>query len=462
MQDWSDRIFQQYTARLVALARSRMHGGLQSRFDPEDVVMSAWRSFFCGALGQHEGGSESLWPLLATLTLRKLSKSRRRHFAAKRAIQATVELSELQNCAAIAAEDPTVEDLAVAAELKQAMLSEFSCRDQRMIEMSIEGWLQSDIANQLAVSDRTVRRVLHLARMRLQGIADFRAAPIPAPQQRPSMVIVPSLQQISYSDILLKKLIGTGSFGKVFEAEWRPTQTRIAVKFLRKRFWQHASARHQFLQDVELVSRITHLNVIKYQGWGESPHGGPFVVMEFIDGTTLCHWISKNRSLKDKLEILLAIASALASAHAKGVVHGDLSPSNILVDSIGRAVLTDFGFAQSLALRDPRSVVGGTLGFASPEQLNAAFGELNAAADMYAWGAVAWFLLVGSPLSKSNEPFAMIFDTISARPHNIEVLSELRAPRELFNCVTVCLNKQSRLRMRAAEVIVVLDKLLNR
>ena len=56
----------------------------------------------------------------------------------------------------------------------------------------------------------------------------------------------------------------------------------------------------------------------------------------------------------------------------------------------------------------------------------------------------------------------MIFDAISAMPHNIAVLSEWNAPRELFDCVTVCLNKQSRLRMQAAEVIAVLDKLLSR
>jgi serine/threonine-protein kinase len=180
--------------------------------------------------------------------------------------------------------------------------------------------------------------------------------------------------------------------------------------------------------------------------------------MELIDGITLDQWVLRHHKLQVKLATLIAIASALASVHAHEIVHGDLSPVNILVDPNGRPVLTDFGFARSLALRESRSALGGTLGFAAPEQLNAAFGESSPASDCYAWGAIAWYTLVGSPLMQSREPFAMVFNTLSARPHDFTALSELNLPDGIVSCVRACLDKHSRGRPSAAEIVELLNQ----
>ena len=78
-----------------------------------------------------------------------------------------------------------------------------------------------------------------------------------------------------------------GGFGKVYHASLQTDGRTVAVKFLRKAFWTNEEARESFLREIESASRISHPGVANYLGWGQSPHGGPYVVSRWIEGQTL-------------------------------------------------------------------------------------------------------------------------------------------------------------------------------
>ncbi|GAB5513208.1 MAG: hypothetical protein Rhob2KO_09330 [Rhodopirellula baltica] len=86
---------------------------------------------------------------------------------------------------------------------------------------------------------------------------------------------------------MLGKLIGSSGFGKVYRANMQSDASTVAVKFLRKAFWQNEDARLSFVREIGIASQIQHPSVIRYLGYGKSPHGGPYVICEWIDGCSL-------------------------------------------------------------------------------------------------------------------------------------------------------------------------------
>jgi RNA polymerase sigma-70 factor (ECF subfamily) len=166
-------LFQRYVARLTALVRARMSPKLAQRFDPEDVVQSAYRTFFARAKeGEFElkrGGD--LWRLLAAITIHKLGKQIERHVAAKRAIGA--EQRDPSNADRPFADSPSTrpsaEDEAMLhEEVEQLMcgLDESQCQ---MLWMRLAGYRLEEIAAETQRSERTVRRLLDKVRDRMQG-----------------------------------------------------------------------------------------------------------------------------------------------------------------------------------------------------------------------------------------------------------------------------------------------------
>jgi len=115
---------------------------------------------------------------------------------------------------------------------------------------------------------------------------------------------------------------------------------------------------------------------------------------------------------------LIQVCQAIEAAHQAGVVHGDLTPNNILVAKDGRIVITDFGFSTHshppTKVSDPQlslAPLGGTLGFAAPEQVSPAFGQISPATDIYAIGGLAHFLLTG--LGPHDSKVSSLMDTVS-------------------------------------------------
>jgi RNA polymerase sigma factor (sigma-70 family) len=165
-------IFTRYFERLTLLARSRLSPRLARRTDPEDIVMSVYRSFFIGARSGRfalvRGGD--LWRLLASITRHKLSRQARHQMAACRSVEIELPLdsAELARCRALD-DEPTPEDAVALADELEWAFSRMNALGRRVLELRLQGAQLSEIARDTGRSERTVRRTLATIRELLAG-----------------------------------------------------------------------------------------------------------------------------------------------------------------------------------------------------------------------------------------------------------------------------------------------------
>jgi RNA polymerase sigma-70 factor (ECF subfamily) len=171
--DSSRAIFELYTHRLIALARNHLHVQLQQKVDPEDVVQSAYKSFFLrygeDALGAQE--LDDLWGLLSLITLRKCA-DRVRHYTTNARDLAREAGSECTDGAETWREaidrEPTPEEAAVLAETVEEMLAALAPPERPIVELSLQGYSTREVSERLGRAERSVRRVRERVRERLE------------------------------------------------------------------------------------------------------------------------------------------------------------------------------------------------------------------------------------------------------------------------------------------------------
>lgn len=164
----AQELFQRYAQRLRALAQSRLSGRLAGRIDPEDVVQSAYRSFFTGARDDRYAlrRSGDLWRLLAAITLHKLHHQVEHHKAGKRA--ASRERRSLPAWASVPDREPTPAEAMALADTLEQVFRDLGPLQRRMTELRLQGWAIEEIADDVQRSERTVRRVLEQVKDRLR------------------------------------------------------------------------------------------------------------------------------------------------------------------------------------------------------------------------------------------------------------------------------------------------------
>jgi eukaryotic-like serine/threonine-protein kinase len=325
-------LFDRYSLRLVALVASRMNRRFRDAVDPDDIVQSAMGSFFDAA--RHSriqvSGSVSLWRLLATFARRKMARSIEKQTAAKRGgdqVRVSLEAAEQEMKSIVnVAQEATISDFLVLLE------TELTINERELLEHLLTGKTQREIAGALGVDERTVRR--RVTRLR-DVLAPVSRSVSTTPHGTFSSATLP---RIDYREFVLGRLVGAGGFGKVYRAAMQTDGSLIAVKFLRKSFWQNNEAKQSFLREIDQASQINHSGVVRYLGWGQSPHGGPYVVANWIDSVTLI----QRRSVSPETFIgyLKQICDALDAVHKAGIVHGDLTPSNILFTASNQIAIT--------------------------------------------------------------------------------------------------------------------------
>jgi serine/threonine-protein kinase len=196
----------------------------------------------------------------------------------------------------------------------------------------------------------------------------------------------------------LERLLGAGGMGEVFAGRDLLLDRDVAVKLPST---TTAVAAARFQREARAAAQINHPNVVAIYDWGETDGGTPFIVMELVEGRSLRAVLQSQRVLpaREVVDLGTQIADALLAAHARGVVHRDMKPSNILITPSGLVKVTDFGISQSAQaveselLTDPGTVLG-TPGYLAPEQ--AAGLACDARADVYAVGVVLGELLAGT------------------------------------------------------------------
>ena len=229
-------------------------------------------------------------------------------------------------------------------------------------------------------------------------LKDESAGPSMPPESVPT-ALAPDLPTLSHRDILLKRLIGAGRMGKVYEAWEHGSGRAVAVKFPRKSLLSHPGVAQRFLDESRAIARLRHPNIVGIRGLGQAPGGSYFLVMDLVDGPDLAHLIGRGAIAPDQaIEWTMQACDAMAHAHEQGIVHCDLKPANLLIDGRGTIWVADFGLARSLlGAASWTAEIEGTAPFMAPEQVSRAWGPIDGRTDVYGLGAVFFTLVTGRP-----------------------------------------------------------------
>ena len=213
--------------------------------------------------------------------------------------------------------------------------------------------------------------------------------------------------------------IGHGGMAVVYRARHDALERTVAVKILS----EHLAASREFLErfrrEARTAANLRHPNVITVFDFGQDERGVPYLVLEFIEGPTLADLMDTGLDDSRVPGLLDQIADGLDYAHARGVIHRDIKPGNVLLTDDGRAVLADFGLAWLLEGAH-LTLTGGVIGtpeYMAPEQ---ASGEpIDPRADIYALGVVLYEMLVGERPFVADTPIGVLLKHLQDEPPSI-------------------------------------------
>lgn len=189
--------------------------------------------------------------------------------------------------------------------------------------------------------------------------------------------------------------LGEGATGVVYRADDMVLKQPVAMKFLRTKGEKDSRVLERFRREVRMALRVSHPNVCRVFDIGES-NGRSYFTMEFCGGEDLSHLIRRagRISVEKGTDIARQICSGLAAAHSAGILHRDLKPGNVLLDSKGRVLITDFGIAAAVDAAGFRELAG-TPGYMAPEQIIGV--GVDERSDIYSLGLVMYELFSGKP-----------------------------------------------------------------
>jgi len=222
----------------------------------------------------------------------------------------------------------------------------------------------------------------------------------------------------------LEEQIGSGGMSTVYRA-FDPTLERwVAIKMMHRDISTDPDQLERFRREARAVARLSHPHVVTVIDFGEDS-GTPYIVFELVEGETLKERIKRLGRLPvdEAVAYAIEIGRALSAAHAERLVHRDIKPQNVLIDSGGRAKVTDFGIARSLEAHGLTAAgrVLGTTDYVSPEQ---AMGhEVTEQSDVYSLGVVLFEMLTG------EIPFTAETQVAVAMKHVREPLPDLQRRR---------------------------------
>ncbi|MBC9722279.1 MAG: Stk1 family PASTA domain-containing Ser/Thr kinase [Lactobacillus sp.] len=247
--------------------------------------------------------------------------------------------------------------------------------------------------------------------------------------------------------------LGEGGMANVYLAEDIILQRKVAVKILRLDLQNEPQTQARFQREALATSELSHPNIVSVLDVG-TDHGLPYMVMEYVDGPDLKDYIRENSplDLREVIQIMDQILSAVALAHKHNVIHRDLKPQNILMDKRGNIKIADFGIAVALnqsSITQTNSVMG-SVHYMSPEQTRG--GLVTKQSDIYSLGIILYELITGTVPFNGDTPVSI------ALKHAQEPIPSIRkkdrsVPQALENVVLKATAKDPRDRYPSAQAM---------
>jgi hypothetical protein len=260
----------------------------------------------------------------------------------------------------------------------------------------------------------------------------------------------------------LEEKIGSGGMGEVWRASHAMLRRPTAIKLLLAERAGEA-ALQRFEREVQLTARLTHPNTVSIFDYGRALDGVFYFAMELLDGVDLERLVGEHGPLPPErvIHVLRQVCGALAEAHAIGLVHRDVKPANVILMERGGeadvAKVVDFGLVKELAVSGDVALTGtsailGTPLYLSPEAIVSP-STVDAQTDIYALGAVGWFLLVGRPVFDSDNLVAVCGHHLSSIPQRPSARLGRPVPSDLEDVLLRCLEKDRNARPAGARAL---------
>jgi len=292
---------------------------------------------------------------------------------------------------------------------------------------------------------------------------------------------VTDLPDLSGTRYRLVKKLARGGMGSVYAVEDTELGREVALKVVSVP-GAPAEIEERLRREARVLAGLEHPNIVPVHDVGRLPDGRTYYVMKLVRGQRLDEWArSGGRSRAEVLRLFQKVCEAVAFGHAHGVVHRDLKPDNVMVGPFGEALVMDFGIAKVLsappasppdpAAAAPAAAAGatatlegailGTPAYMAPEQALGDNDRIGPRTDVYALGAMLYFLLSGRPPHGGSTPLAILDSVIQGAPPALRRLDP-RIPRALESVVDKALSKDPDRRYGTAlELAADLDRFLD-
>jgi serine/threonine protein kinase len=266
---------------------------------------------------------------------------------------------------------------------------------------------------------------------------------------------MPDSKPRRFAGYVLQSVLGHGSMGVVYLAESEGTHAPAALKILSSSLGLNQSYSRRFLTEARLATQLDHPNIVKVHDYGVD-RGHYFIAMEYVDGKNCRLRIAENGALpwREAVDIVLQVAEGLRAAAGQGIIHRDIKPENIVIDSRGRARITDLGLAKEVDVMEPMpsDTSMGTPDYMSPEQVSNSE-TVDHRSDIYSLGATLFHMICGRAPYTGRSAYEVMVKHVSATlPAPTKYVPDL--PREVCDVMRKMMAREPEDRYQDYETLI--------